>query len=238
MFNKYWFRKFYTTEFVAVITYYADSLHTRMIQAFDNISEEADLVQKETWDRLGRYFDPDRDDPSDYAETAYHVSVDFYIMASNVKQGIVNMFAAGLYHLFEQQLLKLHRQELLTIEESRPPISPDLLKTSIAKQRLAERGIDIGRFRCWRRLEELRLAANTVKHADGYSCAELKHLRPDLFVHPASDPRLAKDLSYHQVVQPLAGEDLFITINQFKEYAEIVKAFWQELETAVEALSA
>ncbi len=63
MFNKYWFRRFYTTEFIQVVRYYAESLRTKVVPSFDNISDEAALVEKETVDRLGQHFDPDRDDP-------------------------------------------------------------------------------------------------------------------------------------------------------------------------------
>src|SRR5262245_19466365 len=35
----------------------------------------------------------------------------------------------------------------------------------------------------WSTLDELRLVANTVKHANGHKCAELKSRRPDQF-HP------------------------------------------------------
>jgi len=117
MFNKHWFRRFYAKEFITVVNYYAATLSKKVIPSFDNISEEAKQIEQETWDRLGKYFDPERDDPSFGCETAFHAGVDFYIMATNIKQGIVNMYAAGLYHLFEQQLLKLHRQEFLSMEE-------------------------------------------------------------------------------------------------------------------------
>lgn len=238
MFNKYWFRRFYTTEFIQVVRYYAESLRTKVVPSFDNISDEAALVEKETVDRLGQHFDPDRDDPSDCYETAHNAAVDFYVMASRIRQGIINMFAAGLYHLFEQQLLKLHRQELLSICEARGPIDADLLKLSVAKDRLSGKGINIDGFSSWGRIHnELRLVANTVKHADGRSCADLKIVRPELFIYPSSERnKWEQDVSQYQVVQPLAGEDLFITLEHFEEFVTAVKTFWEELADAVEAL--
>ncbi len=235
-FNKYWFRKLYSDRFVAVITYYAQSLEKKILPAFANITDEADLVAQQAEERMGQYFDPDRDDPAAYTEAAYDESVDFFIMADGIRGGILNMFTAGLYHLFEQQLLKIHRQELLNAVESRPPVADSLLKIAEIKRRLLDRDIDIERFPSWQKLDELRLVANTVKHADGVSCGQLKTRRPDLFVHPATDRSLGMDLSFHQVVQPLAGEDLFIQIDHFMEYADAVKAFWDEFATAVEAL--
>ena len=39
--------------------------------------------------------------------------LDFYMMARGIMQGVINIFTAGLYHLFEQQLLCIHRTALL-----------------------------------------------------------------------------------------------------------------------------
>jgi hypothetical protein len=36
-----------------------------------------------------------------------------YQMLANMRQGVLNMFAAGLHHAFEQQLLEFYRREVL-----------------------------------------------------------------------------------------------------------------------------
>jgi hypothetical protein len=95
------------------VDYFAKTLYQKVLPAFDNISEEANQATQEAYERAGRFFDPDHDDPAEYAEAAVNAGIDFSIMASGMMQGITNLFTAGLYHLFEQWFLKFHRRELL-----------------------------------------------------------------------------------------------------------------------------
>lgn len=92
-------------------------------------------------------------------------------------------------------------------------------------------GIDVEKFACWEKMEELRLVAKCVKHGDGDSCEKLKTLRADLFVSPFSKEEYKKySLGVSTpVLRPLAGKDLFIEIGEFSRYAEAVKQFWDEL---------
>ena len=61
-----------------------------------------------------------------------------------------------------------------------------LIKWEEAKKRLLSvYGIKIEAFHSWNKINELRLVANTAKHADGTSCEELKRLRPEHFTYPA-----------------------------------------------------
>jgi UDP-N-acetylglucosamine transferase subunit ALG13 len=112
---------------------------------------------------------------------------------------------------------------------------PELIKWSVAKARLTDTyGIDIVAFSSASKINELRLVANTVKHADGGSCADLKKIRPDLFVFP--DLKKYRDeIGYETMIEvftPLAGEDVYIGIEDFKKYVEAVKEFWDELAAA------
>ena len=102
------------------------------------------------------------------------------------------------------------------------------------KRLLEDYGIDVATFSSWGKIEELRLVANCVKHADGPSCAQLKELRPDLFVPPFVKKETEEaDLAFvGQVFQPLAGEDLYVSANDFEKYVEAVKGFWQEFAEA------
>jgi hypothetical protein len=110
-----------------------------------------------------------------------------------------------------------------------------LVNWDIAKERLIrDYGINVENFISWPKVNELRLVANTVKHADGASCNNLKSLRPDLF----DSPRLEGDAStfdlvkMREVFQPLIGEDLYVNRDEFANYVSTVKQFWEELANA------
>jgi len=233
MLSKYNLRWLYTSDFISTIDYYAKSLHTKVLPAFDDIAEEADRVEKETANRLSHC------DPADIAEHVRDAGVDFTLMAHGVVQGIVNMFTAGLHHLFEQQLLWLYRQELLVEWFRAVPPSALLTVQQARKRLLQDYQIDIEAFTSWSKLEELRLVANVVKHTDGPSCDALKQKRPDLFIHPTmkddtppDDPTVRRSPVY----QPLSGEDIYISPEEFTRFVEATKKFWQERADAVDQL--
>jgi hypothetical protein len=230
--NKYLLRALYLNSFVQEIDYFSRSLNQKILPAFNDIDEEAKRVEVEAYERLSQVGNPEWFDPADIAEDVYHAGVDFAIMASGIVQGITNMFAAGLYHLFEQQFLKFHRKELLLPKEEN---EPSLLNLKEAQERLLrDYQIDIRTFESWSKLDELRLVSNCVKHADGPSCQQLKDKRLDLFVYPSSgkdESEMAFAVSA-QVFQPLAGEGLYISVEEFNKYVEAVKQFWNELGKA------
>lgn len=234
--NKYTFRWMYAHDFKTTVGYIVKTLNNKVIPSFDDISDEAEAVEEEAYQKLSMSFDPENDDPSKSAEEAYDAKISFYIMADGVKQGVINLFAAGLYHLFEQWFYKFHRRELLW------PNGDDvtsLVSWEAANERLTKYyKIDIKAFASWPKVDELRLIANTVKHADGGSCHKLKELRPDLFVSPhvEKDVHAIDLVKLKAVFQPLAGEDFYLSPEEFAKYAEAVMQFWDELATAFDAI--
>ncbi|MFZ0931512.1 MAG: hypothetical protein WAN11_23110, partial [Syntrophobacteraceae bacterium] len=102
----------------------------------------------------------------------------------------------------------------------------------------ADVSIDVTVFPTWPSLEELRLVANTIKHAEGGSAEALRGRRPDLFIHPAA--REGEDSTatpfQSRVRKPLFGEDLYLTTDDFSRYVEGVITFWSELADAMEKL--
>jgi len=228
--NKYWLRAIYVNQFIQVIDYFSDSLINKVLPAFNDLQEEANRVEQEAYNRLASSVDPEWFDPGDIWEPARDAGVDHYIMAEAMVQGITNMFTAGLYHLFEQQLLKFHRQQLLLPSEED---NPELLRFGEVQKRLeGDYKIDITRFPSFDKISELKLVANCVKHADGWSCEQLKKVRPDLFVKPSlkeEEKKWGILSTPRPVTQPLAGEDLYVVREEFTKYVEAVKGFWDEL---------
>ena len=94
--------------------------------------------------------------------------------------------------------------------------------------------MDIKALDLWRKIDELRLVANAVKHAEGSGTNQLRVLRPELFSNPAY-VNIFPDLGKRAIEDampisaPLSGEDFFVTEDILREYAESAEAFFGEI---------
>lgn len=202
-----------------------DSLENRILKAFADIENEAEKLKEEEYQRLGEVpVGPDGpDDMSGPAEEAEGRATDFYITMMDLKQGIINMFSVALHELFRQQLMNFHRKELLKWHEE---YNQKLWEMDEIKNRLSRHGIDIKSFGSWRKTQELKWAANVVKHAEGWASENLRNVRPDLFLAPPG--------SSHE---PLAGQGFVISLNDIASYTKAIEEFWEELASVVEKQS-
>lgn len=217
--------------FVSEIDLFASCLTDKVIPAFDNLEEESKNIIHREFEIRAASFGSDTDLGS-LAEEAEDEGIDYYVMMKNMLQGIINMFAASLYHFFEQQTFLFHRKELLSRDEED---NINLLKIDEVTVRLANNGINIKKFKSWKKIDELRLVANTAKHADGQSSEELKKLRPKLFWRPDFiDGFDSHKLPPISVYQPLMGQSFYITHEEFMLYVKAVKDFWYEMIEALE----
>ncbi len=154
-----------------------------------------------------------------------------YTPWAEVKQGLLNIYPAGLYHLLEQQALRFFRSGLNngaiqsglgTAKRQRDPCLGDL------EDALREaHQIDLKKFKCWPKIYELRLLCNCVKHAEGPSCRELRQRQPDWF-SPIGPP-----LRGVLVEQPLFGDGIYLKESTLWDLTDAAKAFWTELGEAI-----
>ena len=224
------------TRFMPQIDTFVACIEKRVIPAFGNINEEAEKIEQEEFERLNAIGD-EYGDLGDCAERATDKGITYYLDMTAAFQGLLNLFAAGLYHMFEQQILLFHRKALLLKDQENDLKSINLNKV---KEILANSSIDITSFSSYPKIDELRLVANTVKHADGDSANNLKGQRPDLFELPIIPAlKIGGDIpaKSRQVFQPLTGEDLFIKTEDFKAYYTAVRGFWLELANALEKVA-
>jgi len=198
------------------------ALKDRVLKGFYNVEQEAGKLAKEEYKRLlqapvGKDGGPGMDV---LAERAEEEGINFYLTVRSLRQGLVNLFAVALYELFLQHLMVLHRRELLGIHEEN---DHKLYRVDKAWERLRESGIDVEKFRSWPKVKELRLIANTVKHAEGSAAEKLRKIRPDLFILPNST-----------LFKPLLGEDFFVRPEDITSYTDAITEFWEELAIALE----
>ena len=80
----------------------------------------------------------------------------------------------------------------------------------------------------WAKIDELRLVANAIKHAEGSSAEELRKVCPELFRHPLDRGFFPDDPPVTlPVCLPLAGEDLYITEQIFRDYCQAALQFME-----------
>jgi hypothetical protein len=206
----------------------------RVLQAFSGLEEEADKVAQEAWERYTSKPSLSEEDLSRLAEDAQEAGVDYYVTAHRVRQGTVNAMTVALYHLHEQQLLYIHRRELLHPREEN---DIRLLNMDEIKKRLSAYGLDLDGLGSPSILKELQLVANVVKHGDGHSSRKLKGLRPELFVSPSLGSHRAAFPPRSQVVRPLIGEDLYVSDDELVAYFAEVENFWKAFAQSLAAMS-
>jgi hypothetical protein len=148
----------------------------------------------------------------------------FYETMVAKRQATLNLFSAGLFHLVEQQLTRLCDDASFPLEP------PDTKLEAAAGWYRRYFRLDPKELRSWAKIDELRLLANAVKHAEGSAARQLRERRPDLFEHP----RLRKHWPdapeiQRPVRQPLAGGDLYVTDKHFADYASAAVDFFHAL---------
>jgi hypothetical protein len=226
---QFWSREFKRI-FSKQISALCDSVVNRVLPAFDHIDEEAEKVAEQEYERLGSLPADEYWDTSYDAETAENAATAYYMLMSGVRQSLINIATTGLYHLFEQQLLFFHRQQVLHLSEKN---NKKLINLKELRIRLADGGIDIETLPSWPKIDELRLVANTVKHGEGESAKQLRAIRQDLFVHPSLRDHSFFANSSGYTYMPLSGEDLFVEISDFQEYRNAILSFWDEFSAII-----
>ncbi|WP_353267520.1 hypothetical protein [Gemmatimonas sp.] len=243
----------FTETFAAELSTWSAAVISRLLPTFDNVEVEADEIASAEFTRLGQR--PVSEDSymemADAAELAYSEGLAHYERMAGVRQGLLNLATAGLYHLFEQQAALLVRKELITPREEHDAefmtklLKPGRMITEFEGRLLAS-GVDLKALSSYTRLDELRLVANVVKHGSGSSAEQLMARVPMLFVHPllresnrATRPQpwsvSAGKRSPRVVDRPLAGNDVFVTAKEFELYAAGVVALWAELAELLSA---
>jgi len=202
---------------IAPIRAYGEFLEQDILPKFEKLSERADAVADEEFAHLGSQPVGDGDvDMGSLAEAAQDKGIKFYATMKGLQYGMMGLFAAGLFHMVEQQLAYLCNDGAFTT-----PALKESKLSEIKDWYSQHFRLDLTTLPEWDSIDELRLLANTVKHAEGNSAQQLRQRRPTLFQNPLlrHDPLVSHDSSlYWPIAQPLVGEDLFVTDTDLKRY--------------------
>lgn len=231
--GNYW-SGYFQSSFVRQVNAFCDVITKRLLPTFEGIDKEADDIAQSEFERLGHLpaSDEFNFDMGEFAEEAFEIGLDHYQAITSVKQALINLCVAALYHLLEQQILLFHRRQVLLPAEEN---DIKLIKIEEFRKRLKVGKLDIENLASWPKIDELRLIANSVKHAQGASSEQLKKQRPDLFIHPELDnaPATSWLATSPTVELPLWGEDLYLTATDLESYRNAVVAFWEEFGNAI-----
>ena len=145
----------------------------------------------------------------------------YYETMTGLRQATINLMAAGLFHLLEQQLANLCYDSAFR-ECKLKEATMDL----IVEWYTRHFDLDLKQLSQWETIKELRLLAHAVKHAEEVPAQKLRNLRPSLFQNPILTGMGSGLASSRQPLRlPLAGDDLFVTEEAFCGYSSAVLDF-------------
>jgi hypothetical protein len=229
-FNILFWEPFIREQFINKVELFVESIEKRLMPTFDSIEDEAETIQHEKWERLSSSSN-EYTDPAISAENAMEAGLEYYEMMMGVRQGLLNILATALHHLFEQQIILMLRREILPLDVE---TNVHLFKVGTFMTELQEAGIDIAKFSSWEAVTELKLVSNSVKHAEGSSAEKLRAINPRIFENPIlrdSEPGFHTNTSW--LYMPLSGDDLYVTVDDLKRYSTGIVRFWEEYISAV-----
>lgn len=216
----------YSDTFHRQINFYCEAFEQRIFPAFDSIDLESEEIAEKKYRELGKMPYDGMTDMSDIAEYAFEASIEHFESLRGVRQSVISISLAGLYHLFEQQLYFFFRKQVLNPSEED---DQSLLKIGNIEMRLKESGIELNAFPTYCLINELRLIANVVKHGEGLSSMNLKSIRPKLFSPQDGLEEWPFYSSPSHVYLPLAGQDIYPEASELVRYQDAINAFWDDL---------
>lgn len=210
---------------------FAKTYDERIIPIFSSLEEESQTIADEKYDALGRYFNPERDDPADYAEMAWEAGLEHYESMSLMQYNMRLMWISTLYQFWEQQVRKFVFEEVTRTHKFIDKKGNDVDFAGFCtrgiddiKDEFNEFGQDLEKLKSWPKIEELRLLANVIKHGEGWSATKLKQLRPDYF----DAGIISADLL--DLYKTTLGERVLnIDDREYKIYCDAIIQFWDEL---------
>lgn len=228
--HDFWGRHFRRV-FIPHLRRLLEVLEVRFLPTLGTIEDEALALQEKTYQELCEVPSDGSRDLSELAEAAQDLALEFYSGMSSVQQAVLNAYAPILYHTWEQQLLTFHRREMLHPQEEN---DKRFMRWEVLIDRLAQCRIALATLPSWATIDELRVVANAVKHADGTSTDALR----DRFPHYFDDPSVAEGITLRigtkpRVYLPLSGDDIYLRLEDLRRFVGALVDFWSEFQAAL-----
>lgn len=203
--------------------FYVEQAKSRLLSAFNNISEEADQAEQTFWEEGGRHFDPDFHDEGMLAEAARDHGVSFYQLLSEMHERTRLSVVAGMYHHWDKRFRRFLVRELRW-----PGLMPGpntrraiwKIDSTKLEDFLGSLGLDVRVFPSFPKLDAMRLVVNVFKHGEGKSLDDLRRLYPEYVPSLNEWPLTCSD-----------DTDMVLTDTHLDEFADAIEAFWRTLPT-------
>lgn len=204
--------------------FYVAEAKRRLLDQFDDEAMKVDADRHaDAWlAERGKYFDPDRDDPADHFEQAYHEGIDFYLSLAGLRDSTRLSIIAGMFHEWEKQLRDWLGRELGHHGFGKHPHNAVWRVTFDDLMELLERcQWPVREQAFFRDLHLCHLVTNVYKHGNGPSFQILKEMAPDLAGNSADLPAF--------FVSALDYTNLNVTDADLVRFADGISAFWRAL---------
>lgn len=207
------------------LQFFRDQMMSRVFPAFADIEQEA-LEHGQAIFKAGLAGPASPyGDESHLAEHAHEAAVVHHGELEQVLQTSINFAAATIFHAHWETPVRdwLGREAPMFGASKTQQKKIEITKVEDIATFLAGHGWPFAKAGWFEKLDELRLVANTVKHARGDSARELFKRRRTLFW-----PYNIVDEDEHLGNAEPDGTNLVIEPEDFAAYAAAVEAFWTE----------
>lgn len=206
-------------------SFYVEQARKRLLSQFADMESDADRAAEEWLEESGLYFDPDRQDPSDFYEKAHDVGIEFYELLSDMREQTRLSVVAGMFHEWDKQLRDWlareiqhwHRGDNATLKIWSADFSQiaDLL---------ASFGWDIYTADYFPRLDACRLVVNVYKHGEGKSLDDLRNSFPEYLYDPFRGfGGTLSNTKYRDHTYLRVSDD------QLQAFSDAILAFWRDV---------
>lgn len=198
----------------------------KIAPVFESIEIVAEEKAEEYFLELVLNFNPYRDDPAAYSEQAMDYGYEYWSGMALMQYNTRLMNIATLYQFWEQQFRKFAYMELtrnnrlLTKEIE---FKSFCTKFKHIESLLLKCGVDIYSLVSWKKINELHLLQNVIKHGDGPSAAILEGIRPDFFIQIG-------DKKFKDILKTVLNERVLdVDDSELVTYGDALQNFWDEL---------
>ena len=212
--------------------FYIEQGKKKLLSQFENMEQEA-MEAAERWlDDHSHRFDPDRHDPGEFEENAYHAGIEYYQLLIELREQTLLSLVAGMFHAWDKQL----RSWLLT-EIRRWRVGQNVVNKIWSanfeeiEQLLYSLGLAKKDTNYLQRLSACRYVVNVYKHGDGNSLDNLKEKHPEY---------LRSVLSGHDSADAawLNHTHLSVSDDQLDEFSSAIVEFWHSIPESIDGNSA
>jgi hypothetical protein len=207
--------------------FYVTQAKERLFAQFaeEDLKKAANDHAQSTWEEMGQYFDPDRHDEGDFADTAYEAGIDLFLRLAEMRHDIRLSMLAAIYHQWEKELKDWLVREVGHWDRSES-LKKRLWSATFVEilNLLKDIGLNVRAKPYYKTMDGARLVVNVYKHGEGTSLADLKKHYPHFLqvsVGSNSLDRLDLELRDHT--------DLEFCLQHFDEVAAAISSFWRDI---------